>query len=64
MYFGLFCLWFAQIAFAFAGPVAMLLPEGSVQWQMLIIELDRFNPDSFPLRNRGFHWVQECPYFR
>lgn len=55
MYFGLFCLWFAQITFAFAGPVAMLLPEGSVQWQMLMIELDRLDPDSFPLRNRGFH---------
>jgi hypothetical protein len=38
VYFGLFCLWFAQITFAFAGPVAMLLPEGSVQWQMLVTD--------------------------
>lgn len=38
LYFGLFCLWFAQITFAFTGPVAVLLPEGSVQWQMLLTD--------------------------
>ncbi|MCX2712260.1 DoxX family protein [Mycolicibacterium sp. J2] len=35
LYFGLFCLWFAQITFVFTGPLAVLLPAGAVQWQML-----------------------------
>lgn len=38
LYLGLFCLWFAQITFAFTGPVAMLLPAHAVQWQMLLTD--------------------------
>ena len=36
LYFGLFCLWFAQITFAFAGIIALWLPSGAVMWQMLL----------------------------
>lgn len=35
LYFGLFCLWFAQIIYAFAGILALWLPPGAVMWQML-----------------------------
>lgn len=38
VYFGLFCLWFAQITFVFTGPLAVLLPAGAVQWQMLLTD--------------------------
>lgn len=38
LYFGLFCLWFAQITFVFTGPLAVLLPAGAVQWQMLLTD--------------------------
>lgn len=34
LYFGLFCLWFAQITFAFAGILALWLPPEAVIWQM------------------------------
>ncbi len=36
LYFGLFCLWFAQITYAFAGILALWLPAGAVMWQMLL----------------------------
>lgn len=36
LYFGMFCLWFAQITFAFAGITALWLPSGAVMWQMLL----------------------------
>ena len=36
LYFGLFCLWFAQITFAFAGVLALWLPAGAVIWQMTL----------------------------
>ena len=35
IYFGVFCLWFAQITFAFTGILALWLPSGAVMWQML-----------------------------
>jgi len=38
VYFGLFCLTFAQIAFAYAGVLARLLPDGAVIWQMVALE--------------------------
>lgn len=34
LYFGLFCLWFAQILYAFTGILALWLPPGAVIWQM------------------------------
>ncbi|WNG81311.1 hypothetical protein C6A86_024535 [Mycobacterium sp. ITM-2016-00316] len=72
LYFGLFCLWFAQITYAFAGILALWLPAGAVMWQMLLtapghtvsMALREVDLSSFTLRNRGFHWVQEYPYFR
>lgn len=38
LYFGLFCLWFAQITFAFTGLVAPMLPQRAVLWQMVVLE--------------------------
>jgi hypothetical protein len=34
VYFGLFCLWFAQIAFVFTGIVGQWLPDDAIMWQM------------------------------
>lgn len=34
LYFGVFCLWFAQITYAFAGIFALWLPPEAVIWQM------------------------------
>ena len=38
VYFGLFCLTFAQITFAFAGVLAGLLPDGAVIWQQVALQ--------------------------
>lgn len=38
LYLGLFCLWFAQITFAFAGVLMRWLPDGAVMWQMLLTD--------------------------
>jgi hypothetical protein len=38
VYLGLFCLVFAQITFAFAGPLARWLPEHAVLWQMVLLD--------------------------
>lgn len=38
LYFGLFCLWFAQITYAFAGILVLWLPPGAVMWQMLLTD--------------------------
>jgi hypothetical protein len=38
IYFGLFCLTFAQITFVFTGVLAQWLPGGAVIWQMRAIE--------------------------
>ncbi|WP_109789480.1 DoxX family protein [Mycolicibacterium fortuitum] len=37
---------------------------GELSGRDVEIWLDRLDPDQFTLRNRGFHWVQEYPYFR
>ncbi|WP_454792191.1 DoxX family protein [Mycolicibacterium lutetiense] len=37
LYFGLFCLLFAQITFAFLGVVSRWLPEQAVMWQMTVL---------------------------
>ncbi|MGV0812352.1 DoxX family protein [Mycolicibacterium boenickei] len=37
LYFGLFCLLFAQITFAFLGIVGHWLPERAVMWQMTVL---------------------------
>jgi hypothetical protein len=37
---------------------------GTLSGRDVTISLDRLDLDQFTLRNRGFHWVQEYPYFR
>ncbi|OMC31692.1 DoxX family protein [Mycobacterium sp. GA-1841] len=37
---------------------------GELSGRNVGIWLDRYDLDQFTLRNRGFHWVQEYPYFR
>lgn len=37
LYFGLFCLLFAQITFAFLGIIGQWLPEQAVMWQMTVL---------------------------
>ncbi|WP_181696868.1 DoxX family protein [Nocardia sp. GTS18] len=36
-YFGLFCLWMAQITFVFLGVIALKMPEDAVAWQLLTL---------------------------
>ncbi|HET7741551.1 MAG TPA: DoxX family protein, partial [Mycobacterium sp.] len=38
VYFGLFCLAFAQITFVFTGVLSQWLPDRAVLWQMLALE--------------------------
>ncbi|MFI9402101.1 DoxX family protein [Nocardia sp. NPDC052316] len=38
--------------------------RGTLHDQTVVITLDRMDPNSFTLRSRGFHWVQDYPYFR
>lgn len=38
VYFGLFCLLFAQITYTFTGIVNQFLPEGAVLWQMITLD--------------------------
>jgi hypothetical protein len=37
VYFGLFCLLFAQILYMFTGAIGLLLPDSAVLWQMLTL---------------------------
>ncbi|WP_234391012.1 DoxX family protein [Nocardia suismassiliense] len=41
-----------------------LLLRGRLQDQTVVITLERMDLNSFTLRSRGFHWVQDYPYFR
>jgi hypothetical protein len=36
---------------------------GELDGHAVTMSLERVDPNSFTLRNRGFHWVQEYPYF-
>ncbi|MFF2087895.1 DoxX family protein [Nocardia sp. NPDC058176] len=38
--------------------------RGTLNDRPVTITLHRVDPNSFTLRNRGFHWVQDYPYFR
>ncbi|RDI43646.1 DoxX family protein [Nocardia mexicana] len=38
--------------------------HGTLRDRAVTITLERVDPDSFPLRSRGFHWVQDYPHFR
>lgn len=37
---------------------------GTLRGRPAQITLDQVDPNQFTLRNRGFHWVQEYPFFR
>jgi hypothetical protein len=37
--------------------------DGRLDGQAVTMSLERVDLDSFTLRSRGFHWVQEYPYF-
>ncbi|MDR3664275.1 MAG: DoxX family protein [Mycobacterium sp.] len=41
-----------------------LLLHGQLDGQPVTMSLQQQNLNDFTLRNRGFHWVQEYPYFR
>ncbi|MBF6211661.1 DoxX family protein [Nocardia puris] len=41
-----------------------LIIRGHLNGRSLTITLDRVDLNTFPLRSRGFHWVQDYPYFR
>jgi hypothetical protein len=38
VYFGLFCLWFAQITFVYSGILGHWLPDEAIMWQMVLLE--------------------------
>lgn len=38
--------------------------HGTLHDRSVMITLDRVDPSAFTLRSRGFHWVQDYPYFR
>ncbi|WP_225726385.1 MULTISPECIES: DoxX family protein [unclassified Nocardia] len=51
--------------FTFERPMPDLLRlDGESQGHRVTMSLRRIDPNSFPLRARGFHWRQEYPYFR
>ena len=37
---------------------------GTLHGRPVQIALDQVDLDQFTLRNRGFHWVQEYPFFK
>lgn len=41
-----------------------LLLHGTLNDRPVAITLQRVDPNSFTLRSRGFHWIQDYPYFR
>ncbi|MGV9802664.1 DoxX family protein [Mycobacterium sp. NPDC003449] len=51
--------------FAVARPESeQLRLTGRLDGRAVQISLDQVDPNEFTLRNRGFNWVQEVPYFR
>ncbi|MET8798029.1 DoxX family protein [Nocardia sp. NPDC004568] len=38
--------------------------HGTLHGRPVTIGLERVDPNSFTLRSRGFHWVQDYPYYR
>ncbi|MFW0785325.1 DoxX family protein [Gordonia sp. CPCC 206044] len=38
--------------------------DGTIDGAPTTVTLHRVDPNAFPLRSRGFHWIQEQPYFR
>ncbi|WP_460699274.1 DoxX family protein [Nocardia thraciensis] len=54
---------FARLSAERPAPDRLAL-RGTLHDRAVVITLDRLDLDSFTLRNRGFHWVQDYPYFR
>jgi hypothetical protein len=52
----------ASFTFEQPDPDRLIL-RGQLSGRPVTMFLDELNLDSFPLRNRGFHWVQDYPYF-
>jgi hypothetical protein len=53
----------AQLTASRPSPQQLQL-TGELSGRTVIMWLDRLDLNQFTLRNRGFHWVQEYPYFR
>jgi hypothetical protein len=52
-------------AFTFTQPTPdTLVLTGELDGTPVTVSLDRMDLNSFTLRSRGFHFVQEYPYFR
>jgi hypothetical protein len=54
---------FATFAIAQSAPDRLSL-RGKLHDRAVAINLERVDPNSFTLRSRGFHWVQDYPYLR
>ncbi|WP_328403852.1 DoxX family protein [Nocardia sp. NBC_00403] len=54
---------FASFTFEQPGPDRLVL-RGQVNDRPVTVSLTELDLDSFPLRSRGFHWVQDYAYFR
>ncbi|MCM6774805.1 DoxX family protein [Nocardia sp. CDC159] len=54
---------FATLAAERPTPDRLVL-RGKLHDRPVAITLERVDPNSFTLRSRGFHWVQDYPYFR
>lgn len=54
---------FAELIAERPDPNRLLL-RGKLNDHTVDITLDRVDLNTFPLRSRGFHWVQDYPYFR
>ncbi|MFC9894244.1 DoxX family protein [Nocardia sp. NPDC127579] len=54
---------FATLSTERAVPDRLSL-RGTLCGHLLAVDLERVDPGSFTLKSRGFHWVQDYPYFR
>jgi len=54
---------FATLSYERPTPDRLSL-RGKLHDRAVAIGLERVNPNSFTLRSRGFHWVQDYPYLR
>lgn len=50
--------------FAFTRTQDELRLTGELDGRAVAMALQRVDPNSFPLRGRGFHWVQDYPHFQ
>lgn len=50
------------LRYARSGPDRLRL-DGMLDGRQVSMSLERRDPDSFELRSRGFHWIQDYPHF-